>query len=314
MNRIINRNNTLDQYYTPLELIKQCVLEIKQVCYPSPQYVIDTSCGYNLFVNEMNLPYESYDIDPPKDYFGKITKTNFLKQFFGKIPDNTIIGFNPPFGWRSHLAKQFITKMLLLKPKYIALILLEPCTTNKWHFTNYKTIFEKEIFCHVPCRFFVLEYENNSDRTIKQFKQLLPRKSNRYKIKTKCLKINRKKIILPINCIFVRFTGVNAGLEYYIQYHHHIFYIKFLNFKTKKYKIKCLKQFLHKTNSTTFTKIYYPFENFKAIKQIIFHLHEQAPNVMNLRSLRYNFTTYDVSILIDRFFMSKYFKKLINQE
>lgn len=298
MHRINNRYKTLDQYYTSPELIKECVLTIKQVCYPPPKYVIDSSCGSNLFVKEMNLPYESYDIEPPKDYFGKISKTNFLKQFFFEIPENTIMGFNPPFGWRSHLAKQFILKMMLMKPKYMALILLEPTTTNKWQFTNYKTIFEKEIFCHVPCRFFILEFEN----TNKVIKQLLPRKPNRYKIKTKHLKINRKKIILSSNCIFVRFTGVNAGLEYYIQYNQNIFHIIFKNFKTKKYKIKFLKQFFHKTNSTTFTKIYYPFQNFKTMKQIILYLHEHAPHVMNLRSFRYNFTTYDISVLIDSFF------------
>ena len=140
MNRIRNRNTTLDQYYTPPELIKQCVKEIKQCC--KPEYVIDTSCGNNLFVKEMGLPYKSYDIDPPQEYFGEIHKTNLLKQNFQEIvlKKNTLMGFNPPFGWRSQKAKQFVLKMLLLKPKYIALILLEPSTTNSWKFINYKTI------------------------------------------------------------------------------------------------------------------------------------------------------------------------------
>lgn len=298
MNRIQNRNNHLDKYYTPLELVKQCVKEIKQVCHI--EYVIDTSCGNNLFVKEMNLPYESYDIDPPKEYYGKISKTNFLKQIFEKeIPENTLIGFNPPFGWRSSIAKQFVLKMLLLKPKYIALILLEPTTTNKWQFTNYKTIFEKDIFCHVPCKFFVLEFENTNF----SIQPLLPRKSTKYHIKTKNLIVTREKQVKNENCIFVRFTGVNAGLEYYVKYNTYIFHIIFENFKTKNYKIVLKNCFNHKVESTTFTKIYYPFKNFKTMKQIVLYLHEKAPYVMNLKAFRYNFTTYDVSLLMDKLYL-----------
>lgn len=299
MNRIRNRNSTLDQYYTSPELIKQCVREIKQYCQPQPEYIIDTSCGNNLFVKEMGLPYESFDIDPPKEYFGKITKTNFLKQNFQEIvlKQNTLMGFNPPFGWRSQKAKQFILKMLLMKPKYIALILLEPTTTIKWQFTNYKIIFEKEIICHVPCRFFVLE----SLGTNFPIQNPLPRKTTR-KTLIPHLIVTREKDIKQKNCIFVRFTGVNAGLEYYIQYKNFIFHILFENFKTKNYKIKLLNNFKHKTNSTTFTKIYYPFKNFKTIKQIVLYLHEQSPKVMNLRALRYNFNTCDISTLVSKYF------------
>lgn len=295
MNRIKNRNSTLDQFYTPPELVKQCVKEIKQVC--NPQYIIDTSCGNNLFIKEMNLPYESYDIDPPEEYFGKINKTNFLKQNFEKIvlKENTLMGFNPPFGWRSQKAKQFILKMMLLKPKYIAIIVLEPTTTNKWTFTNYKTIFEKEIFCHVPCRFFVLEFQETNN----PIQPLLSRKKILRKTKIPELIINRNKTILSErNCIFVRFTGVNAGLEYYILYRGFIFHILFENFKTKNYKIKILKQFFHKINSTTFTKIYYQNFNFKSMKEIVLYLHDMAPTKMNLKAIRYNFNTCDVCLLM----------------
>lgn len=294
MNRIKNRNNHLDQFYTSPELIEECVNCIKEICKPS--YIIDTSCGNNLFAIKMNLPYKSYDIDPPKDYKGEITKTNFLKEEI-QIKENTLMGFNPPFGWRSELAKQFILKMLLLQPKYIALILLEPSTTNKWQFTNYKTIFEKEIFCHVPCRFFVLEFENTNF----PLKTLLPRKSTKYKTTIDNLKITREKRLLNNDCLMVRFTGVNSGLEYYIQYKKYIFHILFDSFKTKNYNFVLKQNFTHKVDTTTFTKIYYPFENIKQIKQIVLYLHKNAPNVMNLKSIRYNFTTFDVCKIVDKF-------------
>jgi len=296
MNRIRNRNNHLDQYYTSPQLIKQCVKEIKQVSYP--KYIIDTSCGNNLFVQEMNLPYESYDIDPPKDYYGEITKTNFLKQNIKQIPKETLMGFNPPFGWRSHLAKQFVLKMMELKPKYIALILLEPSTTMKWQFSNYKILFEKEVHCHVPCRFFVLEYQNTNDI----LKQLLPRKSTRYKTNIPGLKVTReKRVRINMDCIFVRFTGVNAGLEYYILYYGYIFHILFENFKTNSYKIVLKDCFKHNVESTTFTKIYFPFDNFKMMRDIVSFLHEKSSSVINIRAIRYNFTTFDVTYLMDEY-------------
>lgn len=297
MNRIRNRNTTLDQYYTCPRLVKQCVKEIKQYC--KPEYIIDTSCGNNLFVKEMNLPYKSYDIDPPLEYFGEITKTNFLKQNFQEIvlKKNTLMGFNPPFGWRSQKAKQFILKMMLLKPKYIALILLEPTTTNDWQFTNYKTIFQKDIFCHVPCQFFVLEYMN----TNYPIQPILPRKSTKKAYFPGLVVTRENNVRQNEDCIFVRFTGVNAGLEYYIFYRGFIFHMKFDSFKTKNYKIILENCFKHKVKSTTFTKIYYQFKNFKMMKEIIKYLHEEAPKVMNLKALRYNFNTCDVSILVNNY-------------
>ena len=300
MNRIRNRNTTLDQYYTSPELIKQCVQHIKQNC--SPKYVIDTSCGNNLFAKEMNLPYQSYDIDPPEKYYGTIYKTNFLKQISKIVlPEKTLMGFNPPFGWRSALAKQFVYTMLQLKPQYIALILLEPTTTNTWNFPNYKTIFQNDIVCHVPCKFFVLEFQNTNYPV--HIKQLLKRKTTRRTTKIPQLIINRHKTIFPlVPCVFIRFTGVNAGLEYYIRYKGHIFHIKFESFKTKKYKIVLENCFKHKVESTTFTKLYYPFKNIKQIKQIVLFLHQKAPSVMNLKSIRYNFNTCDIIMLMNEYF------------
>jgi len=244
----------------------------------------------------MNLSSISYDIDPPKEYYGEIIKTNFLKQNISEIPQNTLIGFNPPFGWRSSIAKQFVLKMMLLKPRYIALILLEPSTTNKWQFTNYKILMEKEIFCHVPCRFFVLE----NQYTNLEMQPLLPRKSTKFKTNIPGLIITREKKVKQNNdCLFVRFTGVNAGLEYYILYKNFIFHILFENFKTKNYKFVLKNCFNHKVASTVFTKVYYPFENLKQIKKIVLYLHQNASSVINLKSLRYNFTTYDVTKLLD---------------
>lgn len=297
MNRIKNRHTHIDKFYTPKLLIKQCVIDIHNVC-KNIKYIIDTSCGNNMFVKEMNISkYQSFDIDPPTDHYGKITKCNFLKQKTIDIFPQTLIGFNPPFGWRSSIAKQFILKMMLLKPKYIALILLEPSTTCKWQFSNYKILLEKPIFCHVPCRFYILEYLETYDH----IQPLLPRKSTKFKITIPNLIINRKKIILPHkDCIFVRFTGVNAGLEYYILYKKFIFHILFKNFKTKQYDIVLKETFEHKVNTTVFTKIYYPFENLKYIQNIIFYLHKYAKTVMNLKSLRYNFTTYDISHLVEK--------------
>lgn len=295
MNRIKNRFRHLDQFYTSKKDILSCITDIQHYC-PHIDYIIDSSCGNNLFAQYMNKPYQSYDIDPPPKYIGNIYQTNFLNQHI-VLPQNCLMGFNPPFGWRSQIAKQFLHKILYLRPRYIAIILLEPSTTCKWQFTNYNILLERELYCHVPCRFFILE----TKCTNHPIKSVLPRKSTKYKMITPYLFINRSPIIMDDNVIFVRYTGVNAGLEYYIKWKHMILHVLFSSFKTNHYKIVLKDSFIHKVASTTFTKIYYPFQNYKQIRNIILYLHEHSSFVMNLKSIRYNFTTFDVACLVDNF-------------
>lgn len=321
MNRVEQRNNLLDKYYTKHSVVLDCIKKIKKLRFNNP-LLIDFSCGDNFFAYNMGIKHISYDIDPPKKiYRNKTTsliKGDFLKESLRiNHKGDILVGFNPPFGLRNNLAKKFIYKSMKIPADYMFLILLELSSSNGWKFPNYKTILEEKLpknsfynietnkDVNVPCKFFILKRINKE--SVQEFKigDLIPRKKRYPKIPN--IEIARS-IHIPLNKtkgIAVRFAGINAGLDYYLAYKDNLYFIRFETLTSPKYKIKKVNNFLHKVDSgCVFTTIHFklPITKHKML-ELIKYLHKNAKATMNVDAVKYNFTTYDVAKLTDEFFL-----------
>ena len=108
--------NRYEKYYTNYDFIKRKVVPIikklqKKGKVARALHFIDTSAGDGrlhdiLKKNNVIKTYKSYDISPPAKNF-KVEKKNWLKHAT-KTSKNTLIGFNPPYGYNNKKAKEFI--------------------------------------------------------------------------------------------------------------------------------------------------------------------------------------------------------------
>lgn len=108
------KRNTIDKYYTKLEIVNLCLTEIKKyIDISSNDLIIEPSAGNGSFIQgikELSNYCLFYDIEPENK---KIIKQDYLRldykelvYLFSKIH---IIG-NPPFGRQSSFAIKFIKK------------------------------------------------------------------------------------------------------------------------------------------------------------------------------------------------------------
>ncbi len=306
MSRVQNRNTLKDQFYTSEHVVKQCVQDIKQHVNTQNLWLLDSSCGNNYFAHLMGLPHISIDIEPKDCYRSNKTidliQGDFLQQNI-KLPNKEfIMGFNPPFGLRNALAKQFIKKLYKYNPKYLALILLN---NKNWNFPGYKTIIAKQLpkDCFVlndkpkdvPCTFFLLEREqdNNENDDKKTPKFLL--KDEHYKLKTDKCVVKRGKTDAPSNySIAVRYVGAYAGNQYYIFYEGHTFYIDYmkqesLHLNETKHKISNVFTLIHFKNKTDLTELY----------RIVHEIYMKSHEYIDKTAIRANFNTNNVKKIID---------------
>jgi len=106
------KKNHLDQFYTIEKCVENAVDQIDGIL----QHVtttIDSSAGTNYFCKYLKSKYPniktiSYDIDPPINCEGQVHKQDFLKLSKSQTNGVTLLGFNPPFGYRGVQAKKFI--------------------------------------------------------------------------------------------------------------------------------------------------------------------------------------------------------------
>ena len=135
-----------EKYYT--KNINKMIAEIEQKWHfmPDNPVFIDSSAGDNKLVEkllkeELIFSYISYDISPPDKYFGKILKKDWLKENTENT-ENTIVGFNPPYGFGSKKAKEFIYKGFLENHLYC--IWLVPISLKLFLLELYESILQKE--------------------------------------------------------------------------------------------------------------------------------------------------------------------------
>jgi predicted RNA methylase len=246
------KRNTIDKYYTKIDIVKQCMELIKSnVNILNTDLIIEPSAGNGSFINsikEISNNYKFYDLEPENT---EIIKQDFLLLDTNNIQQNYtnihIIG-NPPFGRQASTAIKFIKKCCLFSNS-ISFILPKSFKKEsmKKHFNNnYHLIYEIDL----PDNSFLV---NNTEITIPCIFQIWKYKEE--------LRINVPKEV-PLNFKFVkqnenpdisfRRVGANAGIiskeitNKSIQSH---YFIKFLSNKLEE-NIKKLKNIKFEFNNT----------------------------------------------------------------
>lgn len=247
------KRNTIDKYYTKLNVAKNCIELIKtHINISNNDLIIEPSAGNGSFIEyikTLSSNYKFYDLEPEHD---EILKQDFLEfdHIYIKEHFNTIhiIG-NPPFGRQSSMAIKFIKKCCLFANS-ISFILpksFKKDSMKKYFSKNYHLIHEIDLLDNsflvnnietdVPCIFQIWKYTDELRHDIK--KQL------------------------PLNFIFTKKTenphisfrrvGINAGAIMHeiedksIQSH---YFIKFTNNKTIDENIEQLKSIKFTFNNT----------------------------------------------------------------
>ena len=101
-----------EKFYT--KNIDVIIAEISKITLPKKFIFSRYICGDNKLVEKLKKnniinDYISYDISPAKKYYGNILVKDWLKE--KEIREKkTIVGFNPPYGFGSKKAKEFIYK------------------------------------------------------------------------------------------------------------------------------------------------------------------------------------------------------------
>jgi predicted RNA methylase len=305
MTRIESSNDLLDQYYTKRNVIDSCVSIINKYCDLSGLTLIDTSCGNNYFAFKLNIPHYSYDICLPETVFQsnktiKITNGNFLGCQLPNGIGNTIMGFNPPYGLRNQMTKQFLTKIFKYKPKYIALILLKPINNN-WVIPGYNVLYKQDLPSdsfisdkEIPTEFIIWEYCTNEP-----ISTFLPR-AKIQKFKGDLVSISRttRYNVRHWCSIAVRYCGVNAGYHYYIFHHNNVYFHDY-----SKGIHKLVDSPIHKL-SNVFTIV-----NFKknytldSLERIVLFCFKESGKYINKKAIRYNFNTGDVVKIFQQLLM-----------
>jgi hypothetical protein len=120
------KNNIHEKYYTSQEFINKNVISVFKNLKEnmSNLHFIDTSAGDNRIVktlleNKLIESYKSFDISFSNS-FGEIELKNWIGENYDTLNDktDTLIGFNPPYGYNNKTAKAFINKGWKEQHKY----------------------------------------------------------------------------------------------------------------------------------------------------------------------------------------------------
>ena len=245
--------NTIDKYYTKVEVVDICVNLVKTHLQINPDdLIIEPSAGNGSFITSIKSitsNFRFYDLEPEND---EIIKQDYLQYHYdsvkGAFSKIHIIG-NPPFGRQSSLAIKFIKKscefchsISFILPKSFKKDSLKKTFPLDFHLIFEMDLPEKSFLVHglehnVPCIFQIWE------------KKTISRTENE-KLK-------------PSNFMFVgktenpdisfRRVGVNAGNidknvdDKSIQSH---YFIKFTNNKSTDENIELLKLMQFNHNNT----------------------------------------------------------------
>ncbi len=244
----LNRN-TIDKYYTKIDVVKICIDLIKKyVIISENDLIIEPSAGNGSFISgikTLSNNYIFYDIEPHNK---EIIKCDFLEYTYEKDKNIHIIG-NPPFGRQASLAIKFIKKSCSFA-KTISFILPKSFKKDsmKKHFTlNYHLIYEIDL----PEKSFLV---NNIEYDVPCVFQIWELKDIERIVEDKITPINFEFVNKEDNPdISFRRVGVNAGNimteinDKSIQSH---YFIKFTNNNTIKDNVEKLKNIKYDFNNT----------------------------------------------------------------
>lgn len=201
----------MDCYYTKSVVLKKLATECNKFLTPDSTFV-DFSCGTNEFVKYLHCKSISFDILPSENAVQK----DWLSVRNG-IPADSMIGINPPFGYRSAMAKRFITHAASFQPKYITVII----PTTKWIPAGYRLInqitlphnsfyiFETNQEFSYPTTFYIFKRDFNETAMKKQISTFPEYLQVRCRVKQDDLYVKNWFVC-------VRRTGYYAGRQFYI--------------------------------------------------------------------------------------------------
>lgn len=247
------KRNTIDKYYTKINIVEQCIEAIKKyINISKDDLIIEPSAGNGSFIENIKKiteNYKFYDLEPENK---EIIKQDFLNFDFVELKQkykNIHIVGNPPFGRQASLAIKFIKKCCLFSNS-ISFILPKSFKKDsmKKHFSkNFHLIYEIDLLensflvnnidSDVPCVFQIWQYKNEIRNSI-------------IKVKPLYFKFVDKKDNPDIS---FRRVGVNAGSimkeinDKSTQSH---YFIKFINNKTIEQNIEKLKLSHFEFNNT----------------------------------------------------------------
>ncbi len=243
----LNRN-TIDKYYTKIDVVKICIDLIKKyVIISENDLIIEPSAGNGSFISgikTLSNNYIFYDIEPHNK---EIIKCDFLEYTYEKDKNIHIIG-NPPFGRQASVAIKFIKKCCSFA-KTISFILpksFKKDSMRRYFNLRYHLIHEIDI----PDKSFLV---NNIEYDVPCVFQIWELKDNERMVEDKLKPNNFEFVDKQMADISFRRIGVYAGkimLEIdskSIQSH---YFIKFTNNKTINENIEKLKSIKFDFNNT----------------------------------------------------------------
>ena len=169
------KKNVYEKYYTTEEFINKNIINIFKNLKENNKdfeniHFIDTSAGDNRLVkilieNKLIESYKSFDISFSKISFGEIELKNWIGENYCTLKKydkkNTLIGFNPPYGYNNKTAKVFIKKSWEEFHKYC--IWLVPNSVKPYLLERYKELHSS---CYTNITFIDKNFDNN--KKIKQ--------------------------------------------------------------------------------------------------------------------------------------------------
>ena len=247
------KRNTIDKYYTKINIVEQCIEAMKKyINISKDDLIIEPSAGNGSFIENIKKiteNYKFYDLEPENK---EIIKQDFLDFDFVELKQkykNIHIVGNPPFGRQASLAIKFIKKCCLFSNS-ISFILPKSFKKEsmKKHFSkNFHLIYEIDLLensflvnnvdSDVPCVFQIWQHKNETRNSI-------------IKVEPLYFEFVNKEDNPDIS---FRRVGVNAGSimkeikDKSTQSH---YFIKFTNNKTIEQNIEKLKLLQFEFNNT----------------------------------------------------------------
>ncbi|KAK3123801.1 hypothetical protein QOZ80_8AG0636240 [Eleusine coracana subsp. coracana] len=145
------RYTSYGRHFTKLDKL-QLIVDKLQWYVQSGDTVVDFCCGSNDFsllmkekleASGKNCFYKNFDLIQPKNDFC-FERRDWMTVQPDELPSGCrlIMGLNPPFGFKSSLANQFINKALAFKPKLIILIVPKETERLDKKYPPYELIWE----------------------------------------------------------------------------------------------------------------------------------------------------------------------------
>lgn len=248
------KRNTIDKYYTKIEVVEICLENVKKhiVIDENNDLIVEPSAGNGSFINGIKKLSKNYlfiDLEPEQE---EIIKNDFLDlsmdEYSHKYNCVHFIG-NPPFGRQSSLSVKFIKKSCEIAES-VSFILpksFKKDSLKKKFPLNYHLIFESEL----PKNSFLV---NGEEYDVPCVFQIWKKQHFQRNIPDKLEPINYRFVSKTENPdISFRRVGVNAGkidtnfIDKNVQSH---YFIRFTNGKTVEENVRNLSNIQYTFNNT----------------------------------------------------------------